>query len=301
MKTSRLDKAKIIIDKRRFEAENKAISNKIKALEDPKFKQYYQDYISQMIDATKKGENLSDKTNKLKSLYIKRLNELGIDSIEPIYFCNKCNDTGFIDGKYCSCLIKEVNQILKEESGFSNFESFDEADFTIFKDGEYMKKLYDKMKKWCHSKFDKNIIYIAGDTGVGKTHLIRCMANELINLNHVVFLTSSFSMHQDFIKSYSTKDLEEKNALLDKYLDCEILFIDDLGTELRQYNITVNYLYQVINERKIKKLPTIITSNLKLDDIKDYYDERISSRIIDKTSSICVYIEGDDVRLKVKK
>ena len=266
MKTSRLDKAKIIIDKRRFEAENKAISNKIKALEDPKFKQYYQDYISQMIESTKKGERLSDKTNKLKSLYIKRLNELGIDSIEPIYFCNKCNDTGFIDGKYCSCLIKEVNQILKEESGFSNFESFDEA-----------------------------------DSGVGKTHLIRCMANELINLNHVVFLTSSFSMHQDFIKSYSTKDLEEKNALLDKYLDCEILFIDDLGTELRQYNITVNYLYQVINERKIKKLPTIITSNLKLDDIKDYYDERISSRIIDKTSSICVYIEGDDVRLKIKK
>ncbi len=302
MKTSIIEKAKVVIDKNRWQAENQAINNKIKAFEDEKFKTLYQDYMAKMIEASKNNEVLSTDVKNLKEEYLKRLKVLGINSIEPDYTCKKCNDSGFVNGNYCSCLIKEVNNILKKESGFDKFESFDEVNFQVFNNAEYMKKLYQKMQKWCHSNFDKNIIYIAGDTGVGKTHLIKCMANELINLNHVVFFTSSFSMHQDFVKSYSTKDLDEKNALIDKYLNCEFLFIDDLGTELRQYNITINYLYQVINERKIKKLPTIITSNLNLDEIKDYYDERISSRIIDKSSSICVYINGEDIRLKnIKK
>ena len=192
---------------------------------------------------------------------------------------------------------KTVINILKKESGFDRLEEFDKTDFSIFENADEMKKLYEKMKAWCHSKFDKNLIFIAGNTGVGKTHLIKCMANELINLNHVVLLTSSFAMHQDFVKSYSTRDLDEKSSLLDRYLNSEVLFIDDLGTELRQPNITINYLYQVINERKMNRLPTIITSNLDLYELKDYYDERISSRIIDKASSICIFVKGKDLRL----
>lgn len=301
MKTTILEKAKKIIDLRRYQAENNAINNKIEALKDEKFKKLYQAYVDKMIECAKENKKLSEADSKLKTQYLARLKELKLPSIEPDFTCEKCLDTGFIDGKYCSCLIKEINNILKEESGFSQFADFKDTNFDVFSNKEFMEKLYSKMQLWCHSNFKKNLIYIAGYTGVGKTHLIKCMANELINLNHVVYFTTSFSMHQDFIKSYSTKDLDEKNNLLDKYLNTEILFIDDLGTELRQYNITINYLYQVLNERKVKRLPTIITSNLTLDDIKDYYDERISSRIIDKETSICLFIDGDDLRLKNTK
>ena len=156
------------------------------------------------------------------------------------------------------------------------------------------------MQKWCLSDFDKTIILLSGNTGVGKTHLTKCMANELIKRHKLVLLTTSFSMHQDFMKSYSTRDLEEKQQLLSRYLNAEILFIDDLGTELRNPNITISYLYQVLNERRINKRPTVITTNLNLNDIYDYYDERIFSRIADKTTSICVYIEGKDIRLNLK-
>lgn len=298
MKTTIIEQAKKIIDLRRYKAENDAINNKVEALKDEKFKMLYQTYVAKMIECAKENKELSAADNKLKTQYLARLKELGIPSIEPNYTCKKCRDTGYINGKYCSCLIKEINNILKEESGFNQFEDFKDTNFELFSNKEYMKKLYSKMQQWCYSNFKKNLIYIAGYTGVGKTHLIKCMANELINLNHIVRFTTSFAMHQDFIKSYSTKDLDEKNNLLDKYLNTEILFIDDLGTELRQYNITINYLYQVINERKVKRLPTIITSNLTLDDIKDYYDERISSRIIDKETSICLFIDGEDLRLK---
>ena len=246
----------------------------------------------------KTSKDCSEKLKKLASEIDKKLKSLKIGSIEPIYSCKKCSDSGFVDGKYCSCLIKEVNNILIKESGFEKLEDFKDVKFDIFEDKEYMQSLYQKMQKWCHSNFEKNIIFISGNTGVGKSHLTRCMANELINENYVVLFTTSFAMHQDFVKSHMTRDLELKNSLLDRYLNADILFIDDLGTELRNPLITINYLYHVINERKINKRPTIITSNLDLYDLQDYYDERISSRIIDKQSSICLSIQGEDLRLK---
>ena len=298
MKPSVLERAKHIIDLTRYENEQRANENKSKALQDPSFKSLYNEYVDTMIMQAKTSQDCSEKLKNLANEIDKKINSLKIGSIEPIYSCKKCGDTGYIDGKYCVCLTKEINQMLKKESGFDFLESFDNVNFDISENKEFMQKLYATMEKWCHSDFKKTLIYIAGDTGVGKTHLIKCMANELINLNHIVRFTTSFSMHQDFAKSYSTKDLDEKNNLLDKYLNTEILFIDDLGTELRQYNITINYLYQVLNERKVKRLPTIITSNLTLDDIKDYYDERISSRIIDKDTAINVFIHGKDLRLK---
>lgn len=298
MKPSVLERAKHIIDLTRYENEQRANENKSKALCDPSFKSLYNEYVDTMIMQAKTSQDCSEKLKKLASEIDKKLKSLKIGSIEPIYSCKKCSDSGFVDGKYCSCLIKEVNNILIKESGFEKLEDFKDVKFDIFKDKEYMQSLYQKMQKWCHSNFEKNIIFISGNTGVGKSHLTRCMANELINENYVVFFTTSFAMHQDFVKSHMTRDLELKNSLLDRYLNADILFIDDLGTELRNPLITINYLYHVINERKINKRPTIITSNLDLYDLQDYYDERISSRIIDKQSSICLNIQGEDLRLK---
>lgn len=298
MKPSVLERAKHIIDLTRYENEQRANENKSKALCDPSFKSLYNEYVDTMIMQAKTSQDCSEKLKKLASEIDKKLKSLKIGSIEPIYSCKKCSDSGFVDGKYCSCLIKEVNNILIKESGFEKLEDFKDVKFNIFKDKEYMQSLYQKMQKWCHSNFEKNIIFISGNTGVGKSHLTRCMANELINENYVVFFTTSFAMHQDFVKSHMTRDLELKNSLLDRYLNADILFIDDLGTELRNPLITINYLYHVINERKINKRPTIITSNLDLYDLQDYYDERISSRIIDKQSSICLSIQGEDLRLK---
>ena len=150
------------------------------------------------------------------------------------------------------------------------------------------------MKEWCNKKSDKNLIYIAGPTGVGKTHLIKCMANELIENGKVIKLVTAFNMNQDFKEFKKTMNED----LLNKYLSPEVLFVDDLGTEPKYKDITIEHLYLVINERKMKNLPTIITSNLDLKDLRDVYDERISSRIMDRNSSINIYIDGDDRRLK---
>lgn len=298
MRKTILEKALKTINARRYQVESDAVNNKIKAFENDDYKKLYQNYVNKMIENAKVGNEDDSEIEKLKVELEQKRKELNLPSVEPVYFCKKCNDNGFIEGKYCSCLINEINNILKSESGFDKLEDFDKSKFDLFENREFMEKLYKKMQEWCHSDFKYNLIYLGGQTGVGKTHLMKCMANELIKENKVVMLTTSFAMNQDFLKSYSCRDLEEKDLILDKYLNAEVLFIDDLGTELRQPNITVSYLYLILNERKINKLPTIITSNLALNDIMDYYDERVSSRIIDKTNSICVYIEGNDVRLK---
>lgn len=298
MKAKIIEKAKRIVDDRNYSAVKKSQENKATALKNEEFKKIYHAYVDSMLADAKNGKANSENTINLQKQCEIWLQQHNIGNISPIYFCPKCEDTGFVNGKYCSCLIEEINNILKLESGFINLEEFEKANFEIFENKEYMKNLYAKMQQWCGSNFDKSIIFLAGQTGVGKTHLMKCMANELIKRHKLVTLTTSFAMHQDFVKSFSTRDLTEKQDLLDKYLTAEVLFIDDLGTELRQRDITVNYLYQILNERKMKKLPTVITSNLNLEDVMEYYDERIASRIADKQTSICVYINGNDVRLQ---
>lgn len=298
MKANIIEKAKRIVENRRYDAVNQAQNNKIKALKNEEFKSVYYQYVDSMMNDARNGLDSTQETQNLEKKCKLWLKEHHIDSISPIYSCKKCNDSGFIEGKHCDCLIEEINNLLKLESGFLNLEEFENANFQLFENKDYMLVLYEKMKKWCYSNFDKNLIFLAGQTGVGKTHLMKCMANELIKRHKLVYLTTSFAMHQDFVKSFATRDLSEKQDLLDKYLNAEILFIDDLGTELRQRDITVNYLYQILNERKMKKRPTVITSNLSIEDIMDYYDERIASRIADKATSVCVYINGNDVRLK---
>lgn len=236
------------------------------------------------------GEKIDrKKENKLKANLVQLLKKQNISLTEK-FSCAKCKDSGYINGKMCSCLKKEISNILFEESNFGKLVSFESAKKTAPK--EYQ-KLYEKMQEWCHSDFKKNLIYISGMVGVGKTYLTLAIANELIEEGKIVKLVTAFQMSRDF-KEYRFKYNEE---LLNKYLNCECLFIDDLGTEIIYKGITIELLFHIINERKIRKLCTVITSNLTLDEIYDRYDERIFSRIVDKNTSIPINLTGKDLRI----
>lgn len=231
---------------------------------------------------TKKMKEIESQIEKIKEKY-------GLESKKVEYGCKICQDNGYIDGQMCKCLKKEISTILLEGSGFEKLESFDKSIKTSNNE-----KLYSLMQEWCNKTSNKNLIYIAGPTGVGKTHLIKCMANELVENGKVIKLVTSFNMNQDFKEFKKTMNED----LLNRYLSPEVLFVDDLGTEPKYKDVTIEYLYLVINERKMRKLPTIITSNLDLADLRDRYDERISSRIMDRNSSINIFIDGSDRRLK---
>lgn len=283
-----------VLHQHKIEAEQQ-YNNKMQPLyQDENFKKLNSAYTKTLIENARiesVGEK-PDKTaeNKLKNEIEKLISDKNLSDAKVEYNCNFCNDEGYVNGQMCSCLKKEISKILLKNSGFEKLESFSEATKTS---GD-LEKYYNKMQEWCNSKFTKNLIYLAGPTGVGKTYLIRCMANELIQKGKIIKIVTAFKMNQDFKLFSKTFDDE----ILNKYLDCEVLFIDDLGTEPIYKNVTVEYLYLIINERKMKKLPTVITTNLDLNDLRNRYDERIFSRIVDRQTSITLLLAGNDKRLK---
>lgn len=284
-------------------AEKQANQNLKSALKDKDFSDLYNDYTNSIIENAKCeafGLPLNDSNlSKIKYKVEKKLSELKVGSIFPEYSCPKCEDSGLVNGKYCDCLKREITDILLKKSGFKSLESFKNSDFSIFENEEEIKKIYKLMETWCNkTDSNKNLIYLLGETGTGKTHLMKCMANEFISQNKIVLLLTAFEMHNTFVKYHTAKDNEN---LLDDILSCEVLFIDDLGTEPFFKNITKEYFYLIINERRMKNLKTVITSNLSPNDLKERYDERIFSRIMDKDSSVVLELKGKDKRLLKRK
>lgn len=296
MENAFINEAKKIISERRMNAERECRQNKERALKDSTFKSLYHTYLNKMIEEAKTG-NFSEILKITKKAYEDRLIKLNIKSIEPLYSCSICQDSGYIDGSMCACLKHEITKILMKNSGFKELHNFADVDFNIFENPTQIKKIYNLMHKWCHSNFDKLNILLSGGTGVGKTYLATCMANEFINQNYVVNFTTAFNLGNDFVRTNIGFHSDEQGEFINKYIDCDILFIDDLGTELKKNNITNTCIYLILNERMVRNRPTVITTNLSLADIRDQYDERIYSRIADETT-IKIQFAGKDLRLK---
>ena len=272
-------------------------------LNDPRYEELQKEIIRIEIESSrlsvydkknqKKSEQLRNRQQYLKKETKLMKKKYGVEDVYPTYSCPICKDEGFVNGKRCKCFNREVSNQIFMQSGFEKLEDFEKAKKTC---GD-LAPVYNLMQKWCKSDFKKNLIYIAGPTGVGKTYLIRAMANELINRGLIVKIETAFQIDLDFREFTLNFNVEKIN----KYLEPEILFIDDLGTEPLFKNITLEYFYLIINERKMRKLPTVITSNLNMSDLLERYEERIFSRIADRETSINIYLDGDDIRLKKRK
>ena len=156
------------------------------------------------------------------------------------------------------------------------------------------------MKKWCNCPSSAYLnIVLTGKTGVGKTFLMECMANELIKNGNIVFWTSAFNLNQLLLKYHTTFD-DNKTNYVSNLLEAEYLFVDDLGCEPTLKNVTVEGIYNVLAERIENNKKTIISTNLNLKEIQDKYGERIFSRLLNKSNSLCINIENKDLRL-IKK
>ncbi len=289
MKQDTVRKALNVIMERKRKAEQEYEEKIAPLYFNEQFAETEKKYKRLMIENARK-ESYGEKVDRKEELQLKaKLDELK-HNIKAKHSCSICEDEGFINGEMCICLKKEVSNILLKESGFEKLESFEKS---LQTSGD-IAPVYRLMQKWCASDFKKNLLYIAGPTGVGKTHLIRCMANALIERGMMVKISTAYQINQDFKDFSKTFD----DDLLKKYTDVEALFIDDLGAEPQYRNVTREFFYLLINERKTKKIPTIITSNLDMGDLRDRYDERIYSRIADRETSITIYLDGEDKRIK---
>lgn len=295
---------------RQTKAQLIASNNYQRALLNPSFKQLDTNIVSLNIAIAKAEVNNQD-SKEYKKLLTKFINDrtkllksIGMKDSDliPQYFCNKCNDTGFYKDNYCDCVKKIVND---EYSKLNNCtidsnQTFEKSNYNIL--GDDAKIVYKKMQDWC-DKFPntkiKNIV-LQGGTGLGKTYLVNAVCNKLISKQFLIQYFTAFGLNNLFLKYHTSFDVDRQN-ILDNILECDLLVIDDLGSENIFKNVTIEYLYLVLNERSIKNLSTIITSNLSPNAILDRYGERIFSRIINKQNSRLLKITGTDIRLKKEK
>ena len=292
-------KVKEVLNNRRRDAENFASYNLLRAREDEVFLLLEKEKNNLILEIAKAEINNKNSENLLKNLekceknIEKTLKKLNILSLEPNYTCKLCKDTGVYNNKNCKCKNEIKMQILNSESGMGlNLPTFENCESL----SDVHKLLFSKMQEWA-SKFpnvSKNNIFITGQTGVGKSYLCGCIANELMKKGVFVYYTTAFNMNKSFI-DYCKKGGE---VFLENYLEADVLIIDDLGVEPILNNITLNYFYTILNERMVANKSTIINSNLMPNEVLDRYGERIFSRIMNKKCALVLEYKGSDRRIK---
>lgn len=235
------------------------------------------------------------------------------DYINMRYECPDCHDTGYIDGKKCHCFRQREIDLLYAQSNIRDIlerENFSHFSYNYFDDTKvdqrsgktaraYMKQVTD----FCHQYIDdfeekKGNILFTGKTGLGKTFLSNCIAKELIERCFSVVYLPAVEMYEIFSKDRFSYDASDEDRDRSQYLmECDLLIIDDLGTELVN-TFTTSQLFHVVNERLNRKKGTIISTNLPVNEMRDEFTDRVMSRIVSQYQVIPLY--GDDIRIRKK-
>lgn len=239
------------------------------------------------------------------------------DYLSMHYECPNCQDTGYVGLKMCDCmrraLIKEAYEtsglgaVLTEQS-FANFDLTyysDHPDASGISARDRMSKILAEAKAYVkdfdtnfRNRTAKNLLFI-GKTGLGKTHISTAIAGGVINAGYdVVYDTVQNILHnfevQTFAKNSDASSLAA--ASTERYLNCSLLIIDDLGTEFKS-GFTASTLYGLLNTRIISGFPMIINTNLDTKvKLREQYDDRILSRLLG--NFITYHFVGEDIRIK---
>ena len=236
------------------------------------------------------------------------------DYLTEQYECTKCNDTGFIGGEPCECFKAAESELLLEESNIKEMisrENFSHFNVEMYSDNieDYDRELkctprgnilsvLNKINAFI-ANFDKERknLLIYGNTGLGKTFLSNCIACEILKAKHTVMYFTTFALF-DMLSKYIKSDdgYKEYSPYRDSVISCELLIIDDLGSEMSNA-FTDTQLYSIVNERLNNGLSTVISSNLPPKMLHERYGERIFSRIMKDYDFIKLI--GSDIRTKL--
>lgn len=262
-------------------------------------------------------QNKIDTLKEEKKVILKSLN-INDEFFKPIFKCSICEDTGYVKDGYnfnlCSCIKQKLFDIEYNKSNISNLEkdNFNNFNISLYSDNvneelnssnlsprDNIKNIKEIALSFINNFGDvneKNLLFL-GNTGLGKTFLSNCIANELLKSGKTILYQTAPVM-LDTIIDYRFN----KNNTLDIYqniLDVDLLIIDDLGTECMN-SMKFSELFNVINTRLLNQnnhvTKTIISTNLSLKDLSQKYDERIFSRFVGYYN-ICRFF-GDDIRFK---
>lgn len=270
--------------------------------------------------AEKRLEEIRQRNTELRKEQKELLKTLGLpeDYLEVKYTCPKCSDTGFYEErddekgvsygtKLCKCHLDLLKNFAFEEMSkstpleLSYFEDFDLEYYSkTAKNGErsayaVMRDIYEWCVKYAETfDLDSKSLFFYGRTGLGKTHLSLAIANEAIKKGYSVVYGSLINFLNKIEKEKFGRGeaFETENMLI----EADLLILDDLGAEFST-SLTSSVLYNIINSRICRGVPTIISSNLSLAELRDRYPESVASRIIGTYAT--VNFVGEDIRQKM--
>ncbi|WP_263972621.1 ATP-binding protein [Thermoanaerobacterium thermosaccharolyticum] len=257
-------------------------------------------------------ENLRSRLNALKKKKADLLRSNGYPEtyMEQKFECNICKDTGYVNNKRCKCFEQKLINLYYRQSSIeeiTKIENFDNFDYHLYSDKPYkgkmsprenMKSIVDVAKDFIDN-FDneKESLFFYGDSGLGKTFLSNCIAKELLDRGKVVLYRTA----PDLIEGLRLNKLNSDNDSYFEYTDllreCDLLIIDDLGTEpITPFSL--QEIFSIVNARLLANKKFIISTNLPLSEVMNIYPERLCSRILGNFKLLNFY--GEDIRIKRK-
>ena len=257
--------------------------------------------MAQLMAATlRRGEDPTEAIGQIreKNLALQREREWILEAgdfeegyLDDAPICAKCGGTGYEGNQMCSCLRELCRQEQTKELtsllgiGRESFESFR---LDVYSD-LYDEKLGVSPRKLMQSNFNicrryaqnftpqaGNLLF-SGATGLGKTFLSACIARQVADRGYSVVYETAIRLFSDFESEKFGG--EEQRGLSRKYLACDLLIIDDLGTEMTT-QFTISALYNVVNTRMMENRATIISTNLAPETLEGRYSPQIASRVL---------------------
>ena len=287
--------AKEIINKRRSKAINDAQANEYILSKKQDYVEIASKIGSLVVEvayAEYKGQDTIKLKEELKiaeeqeEQVLKRYN-FKKEDLRPKYVCPICEDKGYTKDKWCKCFQAVVSELI----GYDNKTTFKDCSDI---NEQYKEKLQRIVESYPNIKISN--ILISGTVGAGKTCLTQAMNSEFKAKGVYTIFTGAVQLNKSFLEYHKCFN-EDKENILDCFKTAEVLFIDDLGTEVMLNNVTKEYLLMLISERIALKKLTIITSNLSNAQLLQRYGERLFSRLLDKSNSIAINIQNKDLRL----
>lgn len=219
------------------------------------------------------------------------------------YDCELCGDSGYVDGKMCTCMRRALTLAGYESSGIADLlqtQTFDSFSLDYYRQDPkaYERMAYNfKVMKNYAAEFSADRMHnllLMGSTGLGKTHLSSAVARAVIDRGFDVLYVTAVGMLADFeYQRFGNSINGDEGENVVRYYDCDLLIIDDLGTEVIN-QFTLSCIYNVINIRLTRKKSTIISTNLKQRELLEKYWDRVTSRLFGEY--LPLMFVGTDVR-----
>lgn len=251
---------------------------------------------------------------KLHDEKISLLKEAGYpeDYMEMTYTCEKCKDTGYINGQKCSCYLQAATDLLYHQSGLMGVlekENFDTLSYEYYSRDEKlalrgrtvyenMAYVIDECKRYVEDfPKERGSLFFTGQAGCGKTFLSHCIAKALMDECYSVVYVTAKQLFELFADETFNRDSDAGTSTTQYISESDLLIIDDLGTEVSN-SFTNSSFFSCVNDRLNLGKGTIISTNLSLEKIRDKYSDRIHSRILG--SYKCFSFYGQDIRILKK-